>query len=392
MSHITEIQPVFHAAMLGLLLVAACTPSDPYAHLASPTMETLPGGMRVVKNLGPTAWTDTSGWKLVLERTIHPAEGSPGALSGPRAIVADDSGRVFVLDRKPGQIKWFNADGSFGGLIGRAGGGPGEYQDYGWLYIVNDTLVHLDPSQGRMSAFTAAGAFIRSWPGLSRYANDQVADDSGRVPTGVRLGEGGINSGQGLIRFHADGTVADSLWYPSAPEPKTWSLKTKTQDLGMLVPFVPDQVAITDRAGRMVSGNQGRYRLIFSRNGKDTSLIVEGIAQALPISDSLRRATLAESVKDAKWLLSIAKLEDIPTTFPVWTNLIADGENNLWVLRAGPSGDGEFFDVFAASGALLGKVPAPFREVESTYWARDRVYVVAEADDVPVIRVYRIRK
>lgn len=376
---------------LALALLSACATSDPYGALSTPVIDSA-GGVRVVRNSGPSLWTDTNGWKLELERTIGGSEGAADVLTGPRSIVADSSGRLFVLDRKPGQLKWFKPDGSFGGLIGRIGGGPGEYKDFGWLYITHDTLVHLDPAQGRMSAFTTAGTFIHSWPSLSRYANEQVADDSGRVPTGVRLGEGGINSGQGLVRYRPDGSIADSLWYPDAPEPRVWSVKTKTQDMGMLVPFVPDQVAITDRAGRMVWGNQGAYRLVVSRTGKDTLQIIESSGSAFPIADSLRKATLEEAIRDSKWLAPVARLQDIPTTYPLWTGLVADGNNNLWVLRAGPRGDGDSFDVFSPDGVLLGKVPSPLREVEWTYWTRDRVYAVGEENDLPVIRVYRIRR
>jgi hypothetical protein len=353
-------------------------------------VEVLPGGVRLVRNAGPSDWADTNGWKLVLERTIAPADGSPGAMSGPRAIVADDSGRVFVLDRKPAVIKWYRADGSFGGTIGRQGGGPGEFSDYGWLYLAHDTLVHLDPGQGRMSAFTIGGSFVRSWVSLSRAANDQVADDSGRVPTPVRLAEGGINSGQGLIRYRVDGTVADSLWYPSALEPKLWSLRTATADMGMFVPFAPDRVAITDRAGRLVWGDQDRYRLLLSRTGRDTLLIIEATSKAFPIPDSLRQSTFSEAVARDAWLRPIARLDDIPETFPLWTALIADADNNLWVLRAGPHGDGDSFDVFAPTGTWRGSVPAPFHTVESTFWTRDHVYVLDDSDDGPVIKVFRI--
>lgn len=380
------------APLLLFSLLLACSAPDPYARLGTPVVESLPGGVPLVKNQGPSAWTDTLGWKLVLERTIAPAEGSAGALSGPRSLVADSSGRVFVLDRKPGQIKWYHPDGSFGGLIGRDGGGPGEYHDYGWLYLTRDTLVHLDPALGRMSAFTTTGDFIRSWPGLSRYANDQVADDSGRVPAGVRLGEGGINSGQGLIRYRVDGSVADSLWYPSAPEPRIWSVKSKTQDRGMLVPFAPDQVAITDRAGRMIWGDQGSYRLVVSRTGRDTVRVISSTGTGYPLADSLRRATFDDALKQYTWLTPVAKLQDIPTHYPVWTALVADGANNLWVLRAGPTGDGDSFDVFSPEGVLLGKVPSPLRQLEETFWTRDHVYAVVEENDVPVIRVYRIRR
>ena len=85
---------------LGLALAAACSRADGRESLGEAQIDTLAGGVIQVTNTGPTAWADTNGWKLVEERVIQPAEGSPGELSHVSGLAADASGNVYVM--KPG--------------------------------------------------------------------------------------------------------------------------------------------------------------------------------------------------------------------------------------------------------------------------------------------------
>jgi len=47
----------------------------------------------------------------------------------PAVVDADEAGKVYVLDRKAGQIKVFDPQGNFLRAIGRRGQGPGEFQE-----------------------------------------------------------------------------------------------------------------------------------------------------------------------------------------------------------------------------------------------------------------------
>src|SRR6185312_16863036 len=131
--------------------------------LATAQVDTLPGQVIRVRNTGPSEWTDTNGWKLVLERTIQPASGSPGELVHPAVVAATSGGDVLVLDSKPAVIKRYSADGTFLNTIGREGSGPGEFHDYGGLYVARDTLLHQDAEQTSVSAYGIDGKFIASW-------------------------------------------------------------------------------------------------------------------------------------------------------------------------------------------------------------------------------------
>src|SRR5690606_36019662 len=54
------------------LSLSACGGSDSGQALAEPVIDTLGNGVIQVTNSGPTAWADTNGWKIVLEREIRP--------------------------------------------------------------------------------------------------------------------------------------------------------------------------------------------------------------------------------------------------------------------------------------------------------------------------------
>jgi hypothetical protein len=361
--------------------------------LTTAQVDTLPGNIIRVRNTGPTGWTDTNGWKLVLERSIHPPPGDPGELGHPAVVVATSGGDVLVLDSKPAVIKHYSADGTFLNTIGREGSGPGEFHDYGGLYVARDTLLHQDAEQTRASVYGIDGKFITSWTSAPMTERGLVADDSGRVPILAETETNRINSGHAVIRHHTDGSTIDTVWYPDAQEPATWRLKTAHADMGMLVPYAPDRLTAFDRAGRLVWGDQRTYRLLYSRTGLDTVVIVEAVATPVQIADSIRRSELASALTHSGWLRGIAKLDDIPRDYPVWTAAIADGANNLWVLRPGPRGDGDHWDVFTAEGRLLGAVPAPFNHVDGTFWTRERVYVIEDAaDGTPAIQVFRIAR
>jgi len=80
----------------------------------------------------------------------------------PVDLDADDSGNIYVLDRKACHIKVFNREGQFVRTIGKKGQGPGEFQgprDFD-LTPTKELLVN-DMSTRRLLYFTLEGDFIK---------------------------------------------------------------------------------------------------------------------------------------------------------------------------------------------------------------------------------------
>ena len=385
----------------ALLALVGCGTVGGKVALHVPAIDTLPGGIVRVRNSGPTAWADTNGWKLVLERTFTMTEGSPGQLNNPGNIVADSKGNVYILDQKPATIKAYGADGTFLRTIGREGSGPGEFRPWGLLMIAHDTLVEHDPRQSRTSTFTTDGRFIRVWLTLCCHARPVGADDNGLIPIpgsikiDTTAGRKSMFAGAGFVRFRLDSTVVDTILFPTAPVRKMWEFHNKENNSTWSIPFTPGTSSHLDRSGRFIWADQEQYRFIISKTGLDTIRIFESLgASSAAIPDSLRKEQFDSYTKGNPNLRGIARMEDIPTVYPAWTTFVIDGANNIWVLLPGPKGPGSAWDVFTAEGKLLGRVPTTFTEPYRTFWSRDHVYALEDDDATGAmsLKVYRIDK
>jgi hypothetical protein len=385
-------------AAVMLLTISACSP-DTSRPDNSATIDTLPNGVIRVVNNGASAWGDTNGWKLVLERTIAPGEGDPGELNEPRDLVVDSHGNIYVADYQPTVIKVYDSSGKFLRTIGRQGSGPGEFQ-VAALLMVNDTLVVHDSRQTRTSTFTTDGKFIAVWPSFCCMGRPLLASHAGLVPIPGMIApdttaeaEGAMLSGHGVVWFGLDGVPHDTLLFPIEPEQPYWRMGDKENWSINSVPFQPGLLSRFGPDGLLYWGIQDAYRIIVSRSGRDTLRIIESQVDPVPLPDSLRHQAVAEQIEEDERWRAVAKLSDVPTMHPLWTSMMLDQTGNLWVLLPGPKSAGDYLEVFDPTGQLLGRVPAPFDALSRSWWGSDRVYRVAESEaGLPEIQVYRVER
>jgi hypothetical protein len=371
-----------------LLALPACRPSPT---LGTFTTDTLPGGIVRARSTGPTVWTDTAGWRLVREREFRPSEESGVGFGRGGMLVADEEqGDIYVLDRGPAIIKRFDRAGRFLGTIGREGAGPGEFRDNGNLYLVDSLLVHHSPELGRFSVFAPGGRLVRAFPSISRIGVLMRADRGGRIPVLIeRAGPDG-RIREGVARYRIDGTVADSLWYPEAPETPTWNVKRGNSTIGVQIPLTPARQTALDAGGALLWGDQGSGAFVVSRDGVDTIRIIEVDLPPSPVTDHDRQQAIDSLTARLKWLVGVARVEEVPEERPRWDLIEPDGAGYLWILRTLPSGTRRW-SVVAPDGRWIGDVPAPFGSVTASFWGRDRVYLLTEgADALPQIEVWRI--
>ena len=385
----------------ALLLLAACSSTDTKVALNTPVIDTLPGGIVRVTNPGPTAWADTNGWRFVLERVIAPSPGETGELADPRDIVVDSHGRIFVVDHDPEiGLKSFAPDGTFLQRFGRLGSGPGEFRS-AVLMIANDTLVIHDPQLGRTTTYSTDGAFLRVWGTMCCHNRPLRASDAGRAPIpGTVLPDTTDTSGNpeagisGVVWYAVDGTPRDTMLFPPQPEKPSWRIGDETNYSINTIPFQPGLSGRFAPDGTYLYGHQREYQIVVTRTGTDTLRLIRATVGTVPLPDSLRTQAVERYIRrDPRWR-GVARVEDIPTTYPLWTSVTADGAGNIWVALPGPTGDSHQFDVFTPEGILWGRVSSPLTAVGRTYWSADRVYQLTEnaETDLPEIRVYRIER
>ena len=290
--------PMRHCTAAALaVLLAGCGSTTEDAALATATVDTLPGGVVQVTNSGPTAWADTSGWRLVLEREILPDEGTPGEIGNPRALAAGDDGTIYLLQQAPVTIKVYSADGTWLRNIGREGDGPGEFRD-GMFGLVHDTLFVQDPANSRFTTFTAAGAFVQAKPSqccwwTSRFPifeDGTIGIIGQHVDTAAAEGSGG--GAYYLTRM--DGTVVDTIPFPNQPmDPEgTWTITRKSGSnssmMGMNIPLRPSTESAWFPTRQKVTGRTSTYALAIVGLKDDTLRQFTAPATTVSITEAQR--------------------------------------------------------------------------------------------------------
>lgn len=388
------------ATVLVVALLAACSSARADTTLNPPTIDTLPGGIVRVTNKGPTAWLDTNGVKLVLERTIEPAEGTAGEIGKPGSLTADAEGNVYLMQTSPTVIKVYGPDGTWRRDIGRDGDGPGEFRS-GMFGIYRDTLFVQDPNNTRLTIFRTSGEFVSSAKSQCCWwtSDFPVFADGSIGIMGPGVGEGSRGA---LFVTHLNGVVSDTMPIPirDPTDDDAWrvTLKqgTSTSMMAMPIPLRPQPWTAWLANKSQVGGEGSRYEFAITRLTGDTVRTFTAPFTPVSITTAQRDSIYEDVVSNvvAQWrdaLRAVAKKDQIPTTWPPWTRPKVDGQQRIWIGRPGAKGDVTTLDVFTSDGILLGSVPAPTTKILDGYWTADHVYLVDSNDEgLPVIRVYRI--
>ncbi|HJP55537.1 MAG TPA: 6-bladed beta-propeller [Gemmatimonadales bacterium] len=360
--------------------------------------DTLPGGAVSVTSDGPTAWRDSSGWRLVETARITGGDSAAGDLANPTGAVIDPAGRLYVADQSPTEIKVFGRDGRLVRTIGRDGDGPGEFRSP-ILGIHGTSLVVFDPRLARISLFDTSGRFLRSWPSICCHYSAISIDRDGRIA--VRMTQqdaAGFTSA--FIRYAMDGTVADTIQVPNDGQPRLIELSRGGSRMRMGVPFSPNPVDALAPDGTLIHGWTGALRLAVSRTGHDTVQVFGRRWTPVPIPEAQRREVYQSLAKDLakQWgEEAVARAfgpGDIPATAPPMRTFFVDPTGTRWVNVATADTLHATYDVFDTTGVYLGPVQGPWVGRYFPYaWTADELVVGGEnADGFPELIRYRIER
>jgi hypothetical protein len=380
----------------GVLLLGACSGAEA-SHLATAVIDTLPGGIPRVISPAPTAWTDSTGVRLVEEARWSGEDGSPGEIGQPQSLAVDEAGRVYIVDTKPAVIKVFAPDGALIRTIGGDGEGPGEFR-VGFIAVRDGHLVLHDPRLARTSVWDTSGVFRKSWHSSCCYWSDIQLDSRQRIYVPSMLGgkPGATPRGTPYVRWSIDGAELDTVWVPYRESGKVWSVSVKGPDGKMMksmstsVPLMPGLERALHPDSGIVFGWSGEYSLVLSGNGNDSLRVFGRAWSPEPIDDARRRSELEaqiagslESFAEAS-LRAAFRLEDIPSTLPAFMGLRVDQRGRIWVRRYLVADTSRTaFDLFDSTGAFLGPVVIPFRMNEwgMQAWTRDGLVTVIEDEN-----------
>jgi hypothetical protein len=357
----------------------------------------LPGGGTSVISDGPTAWRDTSGWRLVEESRITGGDSGIAQLIRPGDAVLDGAGRLYAADAEPEIIKVYDRAGRFLHSIGHAGEGPGEYRSIR-LGIAGSSLVVHDPQLGRTSVFDTSGALVRSWRSVCCDFSTIAVDNTGRI--GMRIHGGAKNELNGFVRYSIQGALLDTLWLPKDGEPKFIELSSSTTVARMMLRNSPSQLTELTPDGMVLHGWSADYRLVASRTGSDTVQLFGRVAQPVEIPAAVRQAQYDQMAANLRrsWGEEAAARAfspgDVPRYAAAVQGVAGDGAGTRWVSVYSADSLHRTYDVFDSTGVYLGPVRTPWgKGYGAAYWGADEVVVTGEnADGLPEVVRYRIER
>jgi hypothetical protein len=122
-------------------------------------------GVAIIENRAP-AWSGTRAWRLAA--TPEVVIGGTGVapeydLFQANSAVRLPDGRIMIANSGSSELRFYDAEGRHHESVGRKGGGPGEFENLGWVARYgSDSLLAWDSRLRRLSVFDLDGRFQRS--------------------------------------------------------------------------------------------------------------------------------------------------------------------------------------------------------------------------------------
>ncbi|MHB1329117.1 MAG: NHL repeat-containing protein [Gemmatimonadales bacterium] len=388
-----------------ILAALGCSRSEAGSETAWRAERTTTDGAEQVRTLSGSVWGGRA--ELVEELAFGVVEGAQVYMFGRVTHIAPDGrGGAYVFDSQVPVLRHYDSTGWHTRTIGRAGSGPGEYQDavLGLSVLSDGRIVLLDPRNSRFNVYASDGTLLDHWPRASGLftARAMYVDTADNVYTRVMTGQpqpGGPMPPIGLLRLSPTGQVLDTMLPPSiAGEPA-----------GMGGLMAPIKIWDYHRDGYPIVGLSDRY-LIELRKPEGTVRIEKaGERIAVRPEERAEREAIAAHLAGRHGGRGVA-VPPMPSIKPFFRGIYAGDDGTIWVRlhreavrQAKPLGGGTgpnappgmywieptVFDVFESDGTYLGEVPVPSGMTLHTY-SRDRLWATREGEQGEIL-VTRLR-
>lgn len=318
-------------------------------------------------------------------------------------------GSIFVGDVQAAKVLLFDSAGRFVRSVGRAGAGPGEFQNMLWVRPYGaDSIATYDAAQRRVSILDRTGRFVRSVTILSPAEGVSptaaaIMDDGHIIvraqrPVGSEVPPGVHPVPLELWAYSPTGTPLNRIVGNLVGE--EW-VKLATPRLLMSRPFAtlslvaigPDRVHIADSAAFPVRAYPVPTGPAIRVDGARTPPAASGPHVA---AYRERRLSTARSSAKADAVLTETKMLDaipFPVHVPVLGKLLVDAGGRVFAQRyPEPGWQRQQYFVYSPAGTLVAQLTGPERASIVDVRA-DRVLVIRrDADDVPHVEVHTIHR
>ena len=304
------------------------------------------------------------------ELSIGVPEGDEDYMFGSSVIFnVDEQGFIYATDWESKQIKKFGPDGKHILTFGRAGQGPGEFQNPGGVRLAKDGTLYISENFGnKIIFFDRNGVYINQtilpadisdiWitPAGTYLGTQQIAPQyvgQGPVETFIKIFDGTFKP---ILELHRE-----SFSFPDrSPSPAEGFAKIKNESLAR-----PAALAVMGDEGRIYFGRSDRYAIhVLSPYGQRL-LTIERTVKPLPYEQKDIDFMLKE---DAESMASFLKSESLkkeyqrlirfPESKPYFRALVPMEEGGLAVVVDIEGFAASWLDLFDKAGGFLGRVRA----------------------------------
>lgn len=380
------------------LLAAACTAGDS-ASQASIVRDS--AGVRIAENPSEAHGEE---WRLQTPAVLEIAR-SEGQGPGPdlfgviRQAILLSNGNIAVADGLAAEIRVFDTGGGHLLTFGGRGEGPGEFTNL-WTIAesAGDSIAAVDAAGERISIFTSAGTFARSFaipriPGAS-FPNviGWLEDGPFLIATRTRSPSRDTRDQSTQLLYAADrhGEILGTLGeFPGE----------RLGGNGLGLAFGGRAVFAT--GGTLAwYGHSSRFELMGYDATGSLRRVVRLDRALRPVTDTDISRARAEVEEGLRGMTGPAVERMLATEFasthPVHEAILSDRVGNLWAERyrdqfaedPGP----QVWDIFDADGRLAGQLEAPAGFRITAVGARSVVGVHADSLGVETVRLYRLQR
>lgn len=361
------------------------------------TIDTINGVVRVISTGTPPRW------QLTQVASIGPKSlsetGSPGEFGRVYDVALGPDETVYVADEMNSEIRVFGLDGMHRMTFGRRGEGPGEFDGLYSVAWLGDRLLAMDPHLGRISEFTADGAYLGQ-----RRIRGAVSGGPGWVrfyPVGAGEAYRTIISTRSIsgrwwefVGVDSRGETGDTLVQLAGPNAATINCEIGDRISFFDIPFGTELVQRPGPGGVMYSAMTDAYRIALTDADDDTVRVFQRELAPEPVSDDEWAAgnTSYRAVRDSFPLMRCDPLRPPrPGAKPFIAEIDIAYDGKLWVEVIREAGNR--WEVFDTEGRLLASLPAPVRGTLPPAISADHVLTVRKdnlgLDHVDVWRIDR---
>jgi hypothetical protein len=317
-------------------------------------------------------------------------------------VGSDRDGRIYVLDINAYRVVVFGPDGELIQILGREGGGPGEFQSPNGLAVTPEGVVSIfDFGKGGLVRFAADGTVLPEIPFLEfpTWSSQRhfAAVGSGYTVSSIAASPSAEQRTHQL-RVIDEGEVATRTELAPAERARVLVERTPARTSRVLVERcggginrepVFSQDIIWDALGDRVAVNaEPAYSIAVADDARHTTRIVRRSLEPLPATRELALAEMGEgfTMNFGRGLCTITARELVDglgfaDIVPIILNLRLAPDGKLLVERRAADGAAPTrIDLFDPTGAYLGTLP-PGTPLPTVLLPNGRMAVVEKDED-----------